>query len=255
MEKKVAYVKEKFVSVDKKIIIQKKHHSLFCMPENHKIRQRRLPKMNVTDLTQEKINARVRKEKYTRLLADNFRGGDFYLTLTTAEKLTPDELKAKMKKFMRELGRHYKKSVGERLKYFRVLENLEGKGRPHAHLLIPAFCSPAEIRNIMREMWQHGHVKVELYGGGAEDAANVAGYFTKETKRETGAKIDTSRGNLIRREPTKKIVHAETFRDDIIPPRGYRVVKSLSYNTHTASGFAYQIAVFEKIERGKPHGS
>jgi hypothetical protein len=103
----------------------------------------------------------------------------------------------------------------------------------------------------MRDIWPEGHAKVELYGGGAEDAANVAGYFTKQERRETGAKIDTSRGNLIRREPTKKVVHAETFRDDIKPPRGYRVVKSLSYNTFTAAGYPYQIAVFEKIERGK----
>lgn len=247
----MAYIEEKFISVDKKVIIQKKHHSLFCMPNNSRIRQRRLPRTGTTDLTQEKINERVRKEKYTRLLADNFRGGDFYLTLTTSEKMTPDELKESVRKFMRSLGRQYKKTTGERLKYFRVLENLEGRGRPHAHLLIPSFCSPAEIRSLMRDIWPEGHAKVELYGGGAEDAANVAGYFTKQERRETGAKIDTSRGNLIRREPTKKVVHAETFRDDIKPPRGYRVVKSLSYNTFTAAGYPYQIAVFEKIERGK----
>lgn len=246
------YVHEKFISQDKRIIISKKHHSLCAMPLKPKIRQRRMPKVNETDWTQEKINERMRKEKYTRLLADNFHPGDFYLTLTTGEKMLAEDFKEAVQKFMRSLSRRYKKVTGERLKYFRALENMS-RGRPHAHLLIPAFCDSAEIRILMKEIWTLGHVKVEIYGGGAEDAANVAGYFTKESRKETGAKIDTSRGNLIRRKPTKKIVHAETFSDEIKAPKGYRVVKSLSYNTLTQSGYAYQIAVFEKIERGKAY--
>ena len=102
----------------------------------------------------------------------------------------------------------------------------------------------------MHTLWPDGHVHVQIYGGGAEDAANVAGYFAKQDKKETGAKIDTSRGNLIRRKPKKKIVHAETFSDDIKPPKGYQVIDRLSYNTNTAAG-DYQIAVFEKIG-GRP---
>lgn len=246
----MAYIKESFVSIDKKIIITKKRHSLFAMPQNPRVKQRRMPKTEKTDLTQERINERIRKEKYTRLLADNFRGGDYYLTLTTKEKMAPEELKESVKKFMRKISQVYKKATGVRIKYFRALENLLGRGRPHAHLLIPAFCSPAEIRYLMRSLWPDGHVHVQIYGGGAEDAANIAGYFTKEEKKETGAKIDTSRGNLIRREPKKKIIHAETFSDEIKPPKGYRVIKALSYNTTTAAG-AYQIAVFEKIG-GRP---
>lgn len=245
------YVHEKFVSQDKRIIISKKHHSLCAMPTKPKIRQRRMPKTKETDLTQEKINERMRKEKYTRLLADNFRYGDFYLTFTTAERLTPEAFKQLMKKFMRKLSDRYKKITGQRLKYFRCMENMAGRGRPHAHLLIPKFCTMGEIRQLMAELFTAGHVHVKPYGGGAEDAANVAGYFSKQTFKESGAKIDTSRGNLIRREPTKKIVHAETFSDEIRPPKGYRVVRNLTYNTKTAAGYDYQIAVFEKIEKGK----
>ena len=242
------YIKEKFVSVNKQVIIQKKYHNLFAMPTKEKIKQRRLPKNNETNLTQEKINERLRKEKNMRLLADNFQAGDIYGTFTTSEKMTAEDFKSAVQRFMKRLRREYKKRTGEKLKYFRVLENLKGSGRPHMHMMLPKFCEQSEVRRILADLWQDGFVSIQVYGGPATDAANIAGYFSKQTKKEQGAKIDTSRGNLIRREPQKEIVHAETFSDEIKPPAGYRVVKSLTYTTFTQAGFDYQIAVFEKIE-------
>ena len=247
----MAYIQEKFISADKKIIVVKKHHNLFAMPTKAKIRQRRLPKTNETKETQKEINERQRREKYMRLLADNFHAGDFYVTFTTAEKMTAEELKLSMKNFMKRLRREYEKRTGEKIKYFRVLENLVGRGRPHAHMLLPKFCAADEIRGLMARLWPGGHVSVQIYGGEAMDAYKVSAYFTKQEKKEHGAKIDTSRGNLIRREPKKKIIHAETFSDEIKAPAGYRVVKPLSYNTKTTAGYDYQIAVFEKIEGGQ----
>ena len=245
----MAYVQEKFVSVDKKIMIVKKHHSLFAMPTKAKTRQKRMPKTRETEEKQERINERIRREKYMRLLADNFRAGDFYITFTTAEKMSADEFKLSMRNFMKRLRREYEKRTGTKIKYFRVMENLVGRGRPHAHMLISAFCDAAQIRKIMADLWVDGHTQVKIYGGMAADAYNVAGYFTKQEKKTSGAKIDTSRGNLIRREPTRKIVHAETFSDDIKAPKGWSVVKNLSYNTHTQGGWQYQVAVYEKIEK------
>jgi hypothetical protein len=248
----MAYIRERFLSADKKILIVKKHHSLFAMPTKTKIKQRRCPKTNESEDDLKKRNERARREKYMRLLADNFHAGDFYLTLTTAEKMEPEEFKASMRGFMQRLRRDYsRRTGGEKLKFFRVMENLDGKGRPHAHLLIPQYCSPELIRGIMAVLWPEGHISVQIYGGTATDAYNISSYFTKESKIER-AKIDTSRGNLIRREPKKTVIHAETFSDEIKAPKGYRVVKSLSYNTMTGSG-AYQVAVFEKIERGNAY--
>lgn len=246
----MSYIRESFISTDKKIMIVKKHHNIFFMPTKEKIKQRRLPKTNETKLKQEKINERLRREKYMRLLADNFRAGDFYCTLTTTEKMTAEEFKHSIQNFMKRLRREYTRRTGEKIKYFRVLENLEGKGRPHAHIMLPKFCPVESIRGLMEGIWQDGHVSVQVYGGRAKDAYNIAGYFTKQNKKSQGAKIDTSRGNLIRREPKKEVIHAETFSDEIKPPKGYQIVKSLTYNTFTEAGFDYQIAVFEKIEGG-----
>jgi hypothetical protein len=244
----MAYIQERFLSADKNILIVKKYHNLFAMPTKETLRKKRGPAVNQTTEAQEKKNERHRKEKNMRLLIDNFKSGDYYITFTTAEKLTAEEFKAEMKNFMRRLRREYEKRMGEKLKYFRVMENLIGRGRPHAHMLIPKFCPAEIIRGLLDGMWDAGHVSVDIYGGKAQDAYNVASYFSKQDKKEHGAKIDTSRGNLIRKKPKKEIIHWATFRDEIIAPKGYYVVKPLSHNIKTDAG-DYQIAVYQKIER------
>ncbi|MBQ6481731.1 MAG: hypothetical protein IJI45_11485 [Anaerolineaceae bacterium] len=246
----MAYIQERFLSADKNILIVKKYHNLFAMPTKESLRKKRGPAVNQTTESQKKKNERHRKEKNMRLLIDNFQAGDYYITFTTAEKLTAEEFKAEMKNFMRRLRREYERRMGEKLKYFRVMENLIGRGRPHAHMLIPKFCPAEIIRGLLDGMWSAGHVRVDIYGGKAQDAYNVASYFSKQEKKEHGAKIDTSRGNLIRKKPKKEIIHRETFREEIIAPKGYYVVKPLSHNIKTDAG-DYQIAVYQKIERVK----
>lgn len=245
----MSYIKEKFKSINGKIMMVKKYHNLFAMPTKSKTKQKRMQATNETTDKQAKINERHRKEKYMRLIADNFKAGDYYMTFTTSEKMTADEFKASFRAFMQRLRREYERRTGEKIKYFRVMENLIGRGRPHAHMLISNFCNVELVRGIMAALWPDGHIRVDVYGGMAQDAYNLSSYFSKQDKKEHGAKIDTSRGNLIRREPKKEVVHAETFSDEIIAPKGWRVVKPLSYNTNAENGWAYQIAVFEKIEK------
>ena len=53
--------------------------------------------------------------------------------------------------------------------------------------------------------------------------------------------------NLVRTKPKKEVVsRAETYREDIRAPRGYHVVKELSYNGWTVDGYPYQHAVYER---------
>lgn len=246
----MAYIRERFLSKDKEILIVKKYHNQFAMPTKEKIKKRRAPRVTESSDYQKTKNERHRREKYMRLLADNFKAGDYYITFTTAEKLTAEEFKAAMRKFMRKLRSAYEERMGEKIKFFRTMENLIGRGRPHAHMLVSKFCPPETIRGLLEGMWEEGHVSVQIYGGKASDAYNISSYFSKQDKKEHGAKIDTSRGNLIRRQPAKAIIHRETFSDEIIAPKGYFVVKPLSYTTKTEVG-DYQIAVFQKIDEVK----
>ena len=245
----MAYIRSFFESLDKRIMMVKKYHTRFVLPENPKVKQRRMPKVEQTTEKQAEVNNRQRIDKYFRLLADNFHAGDFWLTLTTEEAMTPEDFKGEMRGFMKRLRRFCKRKTESSLKYFRVLENLI-KGRPHADILIPKICSYEEMLSAIKELWTAGFAKLVPYGGAAEDAHQLASYYCKQNKKEHGAKIDTSRKNLIRREPKKKIIHAETFRDEIKAPQGYEIVKKLSYTIQTETG-PYQVAVFRKVEDRK----
>lgn len=241
----MAYTEEKWKSKDGRLIVSKKYHSVHVMPKDPKIKQKRAPRTGPTTETQEKINERHRQERNMRLIADNFQAGDFFLTFTTETRMTAEELKHAVKNMMDKLRRRCEKMSGEKLKYFRVLENLVGRGRPHAHMLVGRFCTDAEMLDILRKIWPHGHVQLKAFGGQAIDCWQVANYYSKQSKKENGARIDTSR-NLVRRAPKKRIIHRETFRDEIKPPKGYHVVKPVSYNSVTHDGYPFQIAIFER---------
>lgn len=243
----MAYIKETWESLDGRFKIIKKHHSLRCIPETKDRKKKLFP----TTEDQAKINNRHRREKYMRLLADNFHAGDYYITLTTDSWLSADELKAKVKYIMDVMRKECKKR-GAEFRWFRVLENIKSRGKPHAHLLVENFCEFQELKALLNKHWNHGFTKVENYGGDLMDAYRLASYCVKQTQggvnAASGAKIDTSRRNLIRREPKKTVVHSGTFREDIKPPKGYQEVKPISYDSYTSEGYPFQIRYYERTE-------
>ena len=99
-------------------------------------------------------------------------------------------------------------------------------------------------------------MRIEVYQGGMMDAKKLMEYFTKEdVDKETGSGRVMPSRNLIRREPKKTCVtRAETYRDEIIPPPGYAVIKPLSYCGRTEEGYTLQVAVYERIAWGEPRG-
>ena len=248
------YMRSRWGSVDKRYIIEKKYHSFRAMPLSPKQKERRAPRQKETPLSQEKINQKYRAEKFTRLCLDNFAAGDSYLTLTYAEKPAgPAQVKEDFEIFKRKLRRIFHRGKKE-LKYISVLENLTSKGRPHAHILIPAL-SVDEMQKV-QAAWPAGKVRVEVYQGGMMDAKKLMEYFVKEdVDKETGSGRVMPSRNLIRREPKKTCVtRAETYRDEIIPPPGYAVIKPLSYCGRTEEGYPLQVAVYERIARGETRG-
>lgn len=248
------YMRSRWGSLDGKYIIEKKYHSFRAMPLGPKQKERRAPRQKETPLSQEKINQKYRAEKFTRLCLDNFAAGDSYLTLTYAEKPAgPEQVKKDFEAFKKKLRRIFRRG-GKELKYISVLENLKSKGRPHAHILIPAL-SVEEMQKV-QAAWPAGKVRVEVYQGGAMDAKKLMEYFVKEdVDKETGSGRVMPSRNLIRREPEKTCVtRAETYRDEIIPPPGYAVIKPLSYYGRTEEGYPLQVAVYERIARGEPRG-
>ena len=242
------YIKCNWVSHDKSFIIVKKYHSMRAMPDNPKIRERRKPRREFSSVSQEEINRRLKAERIQRQLMDNWRAGDWYITLTFSTSTVPkteDEAKAVLEKFKRSLRALFRRR-GKELLYISIIENIRGRGRCHVHMIIPAL--DAEDRKTLARIWPHGHVNVALYGGEAMDAYRTAQYFVKLDAKETSSHVMTSR-NLIQNEPEKEVVsRAQTYLDKMTVPKGYRLVKPLSISGFTHEGYPYQKAVFERIE-------
>ena len=272
----MAYMKKMWVSHDKSILIEDKYHSLRAMPKNPLVRERRRPRAGgSTTETQEKINLRHRTEKLTRLIMDNFKPGDWWVSFTLSEKVTVERFKAEYAKMIRNLRTFYKKH-GQDLKYIAVHENITGKGRLHGHIILPFLPGVPfpQMKAEMEKAWGLGDCHFKPYEGRAMDAAKLAAYMTKEdvltTKFNEKAKaikegldikkldaeikeLKSKRSricpskNLIRtRAVTQQITRHDTYSDKIKAPKGYHVVKELSYNGYTIDGYPYQHAVYER---------
>ena len=253
----MAYMESRWQSKDKRFLIVKKYHAQKSMPQKPAIKERRAPRSNQTTESQEEINRKRRAEKLTMDIGDNFKPGDWYVTLTYGGGPGPDKttVPGDIKKFMGKLRRRFKKKDIE-FRWIRVIENLTGRGRPHGHLLIPAeFAEFAELQQIIAQIWPHGHARLEPFGGKLMDAVRMANYFSKEKVTAGGSGHISSSRNLIRREPVKKRINrAETYRDEIKAPEGYELIKALSFNGWTREGYPCQRIVCEKIERMNADG-
>ena len=163
----MAYRRSRWESQDKRFRIEKKYYSFRALPLRPEIREKRAKRQNVTKETQVAVNRRLRAEKLSRLLMDNFAAGDWYLTCTYAEHPEEESVPKEFEKFKRKLRTIYKKA-GVPMKYISVLENLTGAGRPHGHILLPALNS-SDLEKV-KKAWVHGSIAVKLYGGHIMDA-------------------------------------------------------------------------------------
>ena len=242
----MAYRRSRWESQDGRFRIEKKYYSFRALPIRPEIREKRAKRQNVTKEAQASVNRRLRAEKLSRLLIDNFAAGDWYLTCTYGEHPEAENVQKDFEKFKRKVREIYKKS-GIPMKYISVLENLTGAGRPHGHIIVPAL-SAAKLEEI-KKAWPHGNVAVKLYGGHVTDAERLADYYTKEKIAKHAGRLQTSR-NLVRTEPkTETVTKAEAYKPEIQPPKGYRIIKELSYSTYTAEGYPLTIAYFERVEQ------
>ena len=231
------------------VIIVKKYHAPNALPSNPKIKEKRAERENLTSELQQKINQRHRAEKFQRELLDNFKAGDWYITLTYGggEALEKEKVTKDLRNFMDRLRRRFKRKDVS-FKWIRVIENLEGRGRPHAHLIIPQeIAGFEELNQMLKEIWPNGFVKAQPYGGTATDAWRIAEYFCKEMSKGNGGDRHSSSRNLIRREPQRtKITRAETYDDNIKAPEGYVLIKELSNVYTTQDSYPVVKAVFER---------
>lgn len=274
----MGYWKKSWKSRDGSVQIVDKYHSQKMQPRNPLVREKRRKRTGVSTPTQEQVNLRHRVDRLARLLLDNFTVGDWWVTFKLAGAVDAKSFKKEYEKMLRRMRDAYHKG-GHELKYIAVLENLTGRGRMHGHIIVNNISAFAGLKKLMQTAWQLGDCHIKPYGGEVMDAQRLASYMCKEdtigkalrerkkimTAARKGRKVDgrqlkkldriiTSERsricpsmNLVRTEPKKEAVgRAETYREEIRAPKGYHVVKELSYNGWTVDGYPYQHAVYER---------
>lgn len=239
------YRKSVWWSADKNYAVIKKYHAAHCEPSAEKNKKRRARKESMS-WKQEEINQLQRQEKLERLLLDNFRPGDWYITLTYGTgKLPQTEEQARddFKKFIRSVRGLYKKE-NLACQWIGIIEHLRGGGRTHIHFMLPALAPEKLVQ--LKKLWPGGNLDIRFFGGTAFDAHKIGGYFAKE-ERALSSVLRTSR-NLLRTEPRKKTELADTWKDNYQPPEGYEVVELLSFKkTRSEKGYAMQKIVLQRI--------
>ena len=242
------YKRKTWVSVNKRYIVTEVYHSWRALPRNPKIKEQRLPRGKESDVSQEERNRRRKRDKITRLLLDNFKEGDMYLTCTFKNGPPSVEyIRKEWEKLKRKLRTVFQRA-GQEFRYVSIIENETGGGRPHGHIIIPQLEGLTMAR--IRRMWGLGFVKAAEYGGAASDARNLAAYFTKSKTARYNSGIQNSK-NLIQNEPKETLVkRSETFYGKIRPPKGYIPIEVDGWTASgfTEEGFPYIRTVFELYE-------
>ena len=275
----MGYWKKSWRSRDGSVQIVDKYHSQKMQPKNPLVREKRRKRTaGASTPTQEQVNLRHRVDRLARLLLDNFTVGDWWVTFKLAEPVDAKSFRREYEKMIRRMRDAYRKG-GHELKYIAVLENLSGRGRMHGHIIVNNVSAFAGIKKLMKTSWQLGDCHIKPYGGDAMDAQRLASYMCKEdvigkairdkqklmAAGRNGRKVDGRQlkkldriitgersricpsTNLVRTKPKKEVVsRAETYREEIRAPKGYHVVKELSYNGWTIDGYPYQHAVYER---------
>lgn len=221
-----------------KTIEFEKHHTFRYRSK----RRTRQPNQKPTSEAMAKINAKRAQRKLTRLINNNFKAGDYSLSLTyTSDNraLTAEAAEDDLKKFLRNLRLRLKR-LGIVLKYIAVTEH--GKRSLHHHVVINGEV-PVELVN---KCWSFGRVHITPL----DDMGNyerLAAYLLKETSKNYNNKeLSTckwrwrSSRNLV--QPIEKVSRstADSWREVPVAPKGYYVLKDSVESGIDGNGYPFQ---------------
>lgn len=245
----MAYMKKVKKTLDGGIIEKKLYYTYHALPIGKADKKQRAKRINQTPKQQEEINRRNAANRLAMKMANNFKFGDWYLTLTIAGKV-PDreEVKKKLDNFIKSLRRYFKRK-GEELKYVAVMENMTGRGRIHAHMLINAIPTAnwPELKKYwdeIKKIWTLGGTRIEVFGGEIDDCVKMASYFKKEKVEKHSGRIRTSTNLIEPHEEKKKVSRSACYSTRINVPKGYHIHKPLTYQGYTKDGYPCQHIIF-----------
>jgi hypothetical protein len=193
-------------------------------------RRQRGPRRNLTDRAQAKLNLQRQFEKLEALIAANFSGGFWWVTLTYRDADLPESRDAAQKllarKFIGPLRRHWR-ARGAELKYIYCTQEVQSDGskRLHHHMILNR-CG-ADDFDVIRSLWVWGDdIGVDIqWLSGRDQITDKAHYMTHEA-RDHGKQHPGKRDFVPSRNLERPQEETMEVPDDVTPaaPAGAEVL-------------------------------
>lgn len=220
--------------------------------------QKREPKKKRTPEEMAKQNFWRKCRDLARIIALNFNGSDWYITLTCKKELRPsrEEAPKVIREFRDRIREEYKKR-GWVCKYIITCETGD-RGAVHWNLILNNMSTGQDsTARLIRQHWKLGRPNFKLLDEKG-DYQKLAEYIVKETKKrieeeKTIEKLSyISSRNLLRPVVEPQKVYARKWLQEPKAPKGYYVVpESVVNGINLFTGNPYQHYTIRKIPRGK----
>lgn len=175
-----------------------------------------------TSESQEKVNDKLKVERFSILVNSNFGEGDYFLTFTYARDKRPktlDEAREQWTKFLRKLRTLYKKNDQE-LKYCWCYEYKYVAG--HFHLV----CNNPDINSKhITKLWQYGIIHTKNLDDRAFHSVGeymMKEQYIKDEKTKTRRCYGSSK-NLYRPEPNYVVIPGPDWNENPNDMPGYEL--------------------------------
>lgn len=156
------------------------------MPIGAQVVRRRAPrKAGASSLKKIAQNERAAVRRLARIINTNFGTGDLFLTLKYSDTRLPEDKAAAKKtasKFLRNLGRAFKKQTGRKLRYIVCTSDTSSKtgakARLHHHIIMDR-----AAYELVCKYWPQAEVTYELLDG-RQDHTDLARYILKNSSKD-----------------------------------------------------------------------
>lgn len=236
-------------------------HEYYFNGNYGKAGEKRSPKRKKTPEEIRAVNQSNREKRVRHLIKQNFKTGDYFMTMNFGDEYIGRSLdslrKKEIRNFLARIRREYQKA-GIPFKFIIRMELGARKKRPHIHIIMNRI---PNLDRIVQHQWTYGGKQVphfELLTDEPDTPIKLADYITKPTpEQEVAAKAlcggDISKvmdyscsRNLDRPVPKTTIVKSKdmrsVFNHDLVPKKGYYIdknPKTLRRGVNPFTGLSY----------------